>query len=263
MPLDWHTQKSLTMRARNYLKAINKINGVSNGSRLLDFGCGRGHFLTLAKSEGYDAYGVEINPLHAEYARKSGAWILNKTLKEANFPAGYFNIITALHVLEHLENPFAEVLEMIRVLHKGGVLVVGVPNVDGLWHKVYGQNWIWVNAKEHIHQFPRRTLTFMMHKLGLEIIRVTTFPGHAAAIFPNKCKPIIEGYHQKQVTPAKGKISQALFYIQRGEIATLTYKAIRLLSREIGMHLVSPVLNHILATINLADDLMVITRTTF
>jgi len=257
MSLDGRTKISLELRASRYLKAIEGVNGISANSRLLDFGCGRGFFLNLAKKDGYDVYGLDINPLHIEQARETGAKIFDVKLKDANFPDCYFDIITAIHVLEHLEDPFSEIEEMIRILRKDGILVIGVPNANSLWHKLYGSDWIWNNPKEHIYHFSLESSKFMMNKIGLNIIYTKTFPGHNASIFPNKSKKLSQDHCQFR---GGGVIERGLYLLQQRQISILIYKSLRLIARELCFATVSPFLNQIISLFGFGDDLMVIAR---
>jgi SAM-dependent methyltransferase len=80
----------------------------------LNLGCGR------FKKDGY--VNIDISPLCAPDVVHD----LNQT--PYPFPERHFDLIEADHVLEHLEDPFAVMAELHRLLKPGGNLVVRVPH---------------------------------------------------------------------------------------------------------------------------------------
>lgn len=98
--------------------------------RLLDVGCGQGHFLNLAKRCGWEVAGVELAASACEYARqKFGIDVINKAIEEAHFEDESFDVITLWNVLDHLLDPLGMLKEIRRVLKTDGILVIRVPNV--------------------------------------------------------------------------------------------------------------------------------------
>jgi len=97
--------------------------------KLLDVGCNYGIFLKLAKENNYDVYGVDISYPAVEYAKdKFKLNVIQGTLKRANFPSDYFDIISMFDVIEHIEDPLSELIEINRVLKKDGLLFMTTPN---------------------------------------------------------------------------------------------------------------------------------------
>jgi len=275
-PLDPHTRNNLLRRAKIHLKLINswyrtEIKNDSNyNRRLLDVGCGRGYFCNLAKKFGWDITGVELSPVYAECAKKSHAKIFVGTLKEANFPDEYFDIVVASHILEHLRDPFEECLELNRVLHPQGRLLIGLPNIESFWSKVYGPRWIWINAEEHLYHFPQYTLNRMLRKAGFDLVWIKTYAEHDASLFPNRYNSkddinFLEiEYAPSIVTPEKyqtrGNLNKAWVYIKHREFTPLIKKIVHKIAREAGMHLLSPIINGILARFRMGDELVVLAK---
>ena len=99
---------------------------------VLDLGCGRGELLLLLRDAGVAASGVESDPALARAARRRGLEVVEDDVLEAlrAQPEGSLGAITAIHLLEHLEqNRLLEVLrEARRALRPGGVFLAECPN---------------------------------------------------------------------------------------------------------------------------------------
>jgi len=109
---------------------------VQPGSRLLDVACGKGAFLSFAAKHGVEARGIDTNPDAVSEAQALGlsAHLVDLHLyRQEN--AGSFDVVTALQVLEHLDDivPFVE--EAALCLRPGGRLLISVPNRHRLWRQ--------------------------------------------------------------------------------------------------------------------------------
>jgi SAM-dependent methyltransferase len=101
---------------------------------ILDVGCGTGRNLKLLGEFG-QAWGVDNSSASLEAARRFG---LDGRLSCARatllpFADGTFDLVTALDVLEHLDDDAEGLAESWRVLAPGGVLLVAVPAYRFLW----------------------------------------------------------------------------------------------------------------------------------
>ena len=98
--------------------------------RVLNAGAGRGGMSWLLDRAGYDVTSVDIHPDHfiAEGLNCEQA-DLNRPLE---FADDSFDLVLAVEVLEHLENPCQFIREAVRVLRPGGQLIATSPNVASL-----------------------------------------------------------------------------------------------------------------------------------
>lgn len=104
------------------------------GGRLLDVGCGLGLFLEAMQPE-FAPYGVDISSYAvAECARRLPqaqvrvASLLDGLPDDGAF-AGEFDVITAINIVEHLEDPWAGVAAVRDRLRVGGLFVVHLPTI--------------------------------------------------------------------------------------------------------------------------------------
>lgn len=101
--------------------------------RILDVGCGTGGNLKLLSQFG-DAEGVDISPDALAFCRVRG---LNKVklgaAEDLPYDDGTFDLVTALDVVEHLDDDVAGLREMRRILRPGGRILIFVPTFMWLW----------------------------------------------------------------------------------------------------------------------------------
>jgi len=95
---------------------------------LLDYGCGRGELLMMAKERGYHVQGVDLDP---ECVRISSAYGQTKLLNVEN-PVGQlgenaYDVVVCLHVLEHVDSPVNLLRDLSCISKK--YVVLAVPNL--------------------------------------------------------------------------------------------------------------------------------------
>ena len=145
--------------------------------KLLDIGCGRGHFIYLLKKKGWLTYGTETSEISASIAKKKVGdekIIVNKDLNEIKKIDINFDLITFWHVLEHLSNP-KEIISIIekKIINKG-YIVVEVPNFDSIQHKINKNNWIHLDCPRHLTHFTKKGLVNFFDNKKFKIIKSST-----------------------------------------------------------------------------------------
>lgn len=152
-----------------YLPASSLGNGM-----LLDIGCGDGEALEILRDLGWQVCGVEIDEQAAVAARKRGIEVHQGTMVDAAFPEGSFDAVTSSHVIEHVHDPRAFLIESLRVLRPGGKLVVVTPNMRSRSHLQHGINWRGLEPPRHLVIFSVESLRNLAQAVGLRNISVTT-----------------------------------------------------------------------------------------
>jgi SAM-dependent methyltransferase len=156
-------------------KILREINRFKTTGNLLDIGCFIGVLLEMAREQGWDAYGVEINRGACDYAvSQLGLNVFGGELLNAEFPEHFFDTVVCNHVLEHILDPIELLIEIRRVLKPDGLLVIGVPNIESWIAKYYGDRWYALGLNQHIWQFCPDTLESLLERCSFRIHSLTT-----------------------------------------------------------------------------------------
>jgi SAM-dependent methyltransferase len=122
-------------RRRIIQSLVEKICSSLNNPdpRILDVGCGTGANLKMLESYG-PTEGVDISRQAVEFCRARGLHSVKLgAIEHLPYENGSFDVVTALDVVEHLDDDVAGLREMRRVLTKDGRVLVFVPAFMFLW----------------------------------------------------------------------------------------------------------------------------------
>lgn len=156
-----------------FIQMFKYANKYKPNGKLLDIGCGSGFFINLARKKGYDTYGVELNKDAVNYGKNElNLNIVNLDLESANFPSNYFDVVTCSQLLEHIAKPNELLLEINRILKKDGILMLEVPNFNGLLVRLWKDKWSGFQPQWHIWQFKPKSLRKLLNKNQFEAIHI-------------------------------------------------------------------------------------------
>lgn len=155
----------------NAADALDRIQQhVQPPGRLLDFGCGWGFFLSVARERGWEPYGLEPLPGHAVYARaRFGVNVITDVLRDDTFPPDSFDAITAFQVFEHLPDPASNLARLHRILKPGGLILIEVPNIDTWSVRLLGPRHRHF-VQDHLNFFSPHTLTLLLENHGFQVL---------------------------------------------------------------------------------------------
>jgi SAM-dependent methyltransferase len=154
---------------RNYIDVH-----LSACTSIVDIGCYTGQFLSSLRGE-YARYGVEPNLGAAKIAASRGITILAKTVDEFASMAGYYDIIVACDVIEHVTNPLQFLQQLSRRLTPSGCLFVTTGNYDSWLWRLTGAKYWYCYFPEHISFIGPRWVRRLQGKLGLRTCEVVRF----------------------------------------------------------------------------------------
>jgi len=164
-----------------------KFNFDAKGKSVIDIGCATGTLLSHLREYGWFVTGVEISPC-ADYARNERKLdVRDIPLEENNFPSGSFDVVLASHLIEHLNDPKAFLIETKRILKNNGYIYITTPNISGFQAFLYGSAWRSA-IFDHLFLFSKHTLSKMLIDTGFKIESCRTWGGIAAGMAPRWLK---------------------------------------------------------------------------
>ena len=134
--------------------------------RILDVGCGTGANLLMLSKYG-DAEGVDLSEDAIAFCRERGLEQVKLGAGEAlPYDDGTFDLVTALDVVEHMDDDLAGLREMRRVLRPGGRVLLFVPTFMFLWG-------VQDDVSNHRRRYRLPELQRVLEQAGFEIERMT------------------------------------------------------------------------------------------
>jgi len=111
--------------------------------------------------------GVEVDPM----VRKVGR-LWNGSVE--SLPEGWFeaDLVVAVHVLEHVEDPVSTLRRAASALAPGGRLVVITPAGDSWGLRAHGRSWWMLEDPTHVRFFTAASLRLAAEAAGLRPMRV-------------------------------------------------------------------------------------------
>ena len=169
---------------------------VKAGARLLDAGCGTGHWSRFFEELGYDVTGVDVSEEQLKQARlhnRPGLRFQNGNLcASLPFEGDTFDIVTAMTVIEFVFSPLRALREMARCTRKGGRILVGALNRNALLNRqrIIEEREPYISAnlhsQEELYQLLSPFGTIRMVGSDPEDFCGDTISGHCrSAVHPN------------------------------------------------------------------------------
>ena len=130
--------------------------GVTENTRLLDYGCGSGLFLSYLRERGFsDAQGYD------EYSER---------FADKSVLAEPFDCVLAQDVIEHVPDPQAFVRLVHGLTKPGGVIALGTPNAEAIDLKQPEARVHTLHQPYHRHILSKRALQGLGKDLGWELL---------------------------------------------------------------------------------------------
>jgi SAM-dependent methyltransferase len=149
--------------------------------RILDVGCADGRLLdwyrTSAVGPSLETHGIEIDEAAAAEARRRGHRVVTGRFeRDRELEAGSFDLILALHVIEHVDDPDAFARRAAELLAPGGLFFVATPNWDSVDARRLRGHWGGNHFPRHWTLYDERTLRQLADSVGLSLDRVEYQP---------------------------------------------------------------------------------------
>lgn len=154
------------------------------GARVLDIGCNDGTISSQLLKLGIRVCGLDLSAENVRQARERGIdAAVGNAREKLPFEEGYFDVVFAGEIIEHLYDPEAFMREVRRVLRPGGAIVLTTPNLASLGNRMrllvgrypkLMSPYLSEGMGDHIHMFTVDTLERLFVKTGFFLTDISS-----------------------------------------------------------------------------------------
>jgi 2-polyprenyl-3-methyl-5-hydroxy-6-metoxy-1,4-benzoquinol methylase len=156
-----------------FKKKLISLN-VKDGTKILDFGCGKGLYVKFLAEDKFDSVGYDVNKVQMELNRNNYGLKFYDNFEKINTK---FDIVISNMVVEHLVNPF-EVInnDIYDILKPGGRFIFTVPNYASLNRRILGKNWLGLCLEDHVYIPNKKSVKYLVDhaKYDIESLDITS-----------------------------------------------------------------------------------------
>lgn len=155
-------------------KACTKVIPHCSGT-WLDLGCFDGGLLDLAKKNGFNTYGIDLQESAITIARKNHGnnVVVATSFVDVMAKRNFCSIVSAISVIEHLINPEEIFQAANQYLEPRGYLLVQTPDISSFPSRLLGSYWPCYAAPEHTHYFSTKSIEMLARQYGFTHIIAT------------------------------------------------------------------------------------------
>ena len=191
--------KKLDLLFKQFLEKGNK--------KVLEIGCAKAKKLIyFAKEFDYEVYGVDYSEKGVKIAKENlriagvEGTILCEDIFQTTFEKETFDIVYSMGLIEHFENPSRIIDAHIKLLKKGGTLIISIPNFkESLYFtllKILGKEKRLLET-HNLDIMDKKKLNELLQKRNIKILKLDYFgPIDLTMVFSDiKVKPIVYLMH--------------------------------------------------------------------
>jgi len=156
--------------ATTYIQYLRRyLSGIPLDSRILEVGCGQGHFLRALLQErfGY-IHGVEPSSEAVTRASEIRELVHHGTFGPGIYPAGHFDLICGFHVFDHLRDPLQFLKDSREYLKSHGRLFLIMHDILAWPARVMGRRCPMIDI-EHPFLYNKATLKRLLEANGFTV----------------------------------------------------------------------------------------------
>ena len=150
----WYRERRAILR-----RELRRLPGPGQA---LDIGAAGGGNTRVLQAHGWQAIAVEYSDSVASVAYSRGICIIRADARELPVRSGTCGLVTALDVLEHIDEDYLAAAEIARVLQPGGTALIAVPCDMALWSAHD-------DAVGHLRRYSRSELASLVQKASLTV----------------------------------------------------------------------------------------------
>lgn len=171
--------KHFTQRAEDiFIFVQNAYSRPVKDINYIDIGCNKGFLLEQAVKNEVNVFGVELvsevmTPFKKTYPKfKDNIFHERFSNVAAKFDDGFFDIVTAMDVVEHFEDPRSDLKHIYRILKNDGVFVIQTPDIDSKEAIERKCSWGGLKPLEHLHLFGKSNFQKFAKDIGFSEVTV-------------------------------------------------------------------------------------------
>ena len=150
------------------------IKKFAKGNKLLDIGCGVGHYLQVAIKNNFEAYGQELGKDLAKWTRDHlGITVYDEPIDKIKTDI-QFNVITIFDVIEHVIDPIQFISDAKRLLAKDGIMLILTPNFDSVAITMMKEKWQVICPPTHLQYFTHNSVKKLAERVGMDLVHIQT-----------------------------------------------------------------------------------------
>jgi 2-polyprenyl-3-methyl-5-hydroxy-6-metoxy-1,4-benzoquinol methylase len=159
---------------KRYEELLDSFEAYRQSNKIIDVGCGNGHFLKVALQRGWEVYGTEYTDEAIAQCQAKGIKMQQGELNPKHYAPESFDIITSFEVLEHINTPHQEITNFHAILRKGGLVYLTTPNFNSVSKHLLKENWSVVEYPEHLSYYTPKTLKRLFEKHQFTTLQILT-----------------------------------------------------------------------------------------
>ncbi|MGA1871227.1 MAG: class I SAM-dependent methyltransferase [bacterium] len=151
------------------------VERYSKNIKILDVGCGIGHYLIALDKLGVkQLYGVDISPEAIFAANKkveARLAVVDIDREKLPYRDNFFDVVWFAHVIEHLQNPVHILHEIRRTMKKKGALLLATENAEpiSVWLRGYRGSPEHTPQYDHYRLYTIEEIAKMLESTGFVI----------------------------------------------------------------------------------------------
>lgn len=159
---------------KRYDELSDELKKYAKEDNWLDVGCGSGDLLHQVQKSGWNVFGTEFTDTAVRICMEKGISMHKGPLSTSDYKPDFFDVVTSIEVLEHINNPHEEIEKFRYILRPGGVLYITTPNFNSLSRLLLKERWHIITYPEHLCYYTTYTLDKLLTEHGFKKVYITT-----------------------------------------------------------------------------------------